>query len=167
LSSPASAIDFGFSFKNTLNNGGSVTGVIRGLEEGTGAATSVEVLSNTAGYGLGEYVGSPNDNSWTVLGGNLVTFDFLSFGVNNTPPAATNATLFFDSSQLYNALFRAGISTSPVWVTTGISGVKTEDINLTFTRLEDPKSVPEHTSILSLLAVSAAAMVKTLKRKQA
>jgi hypothetical protein len=167
LTMPASAIDFGFSFENALNGAGSVTGVIRGLEEGTGAATSVEVLSNTAGFGLGEYVGSPSNNSWTVLSGNLVAFNFLSFGVNNTPPAATNATLFFNSSEVIGASFRAGISTSPYSVTTGSSGVTTEDINLTFNRLDESESVPEPTSILSLLAVSAAAMGTTLKRKQA
>jgi hypothetical protein len=164
---PASAINFGFSFENALNYGGSVTGVIRGLEEGSGAATSVEVLSNTAGYGLGEYVGSPTDNSWTVLGGNLVAFNFLSFGVNNTPPAATNATLFFDSSELDGASIRAGISTSPSSVIIGDTSVTTEAINLTFNRLDEPESVPEPTSILSLLAISSAAMGTTLKRKQA
>ncbi|MBE9129225.1 MULTISPECIES: hypothetical protein [unclassified Coleofasciculus] len=56
LAMPAAAIDFGFSFENALNGNGTVTGLIRGLEEGTGAATSVEVLSNTAGFGIGEYV---------------------------------------------------------------------------------------------------------------
>jgi hypothetical protein len=166
LTMPASAISFGFSFENALNQGGTVTGVIRGLEEGTGAATSVEVLSNTEGYGIGEYIGSPNSNFWTVLGGNLVAFDFISFGVNNTFPAVTNATLFFDSNEGDGASFRAGISTDPSSITIGLGGITTEDINLTFTRLDDPESVPEPTSILSLLVVSAAAIGTTLKRKQ-
>jgi hypothetical protein len=167
LTMPASAIDFSFSFENGLNEGGTVTGVIRGLEEGTRAATSVEVLSNTAGYGLGEYIGSPTNNSWTVLGGNLVAFDFFSFGFSNTFPAVTEATLFFGSSQLYDASFRAGISDFPNSITTGIGGVKTDDISLIFTRLDEPEPIPEPTSILSLLAVSAAVMGTTLKRKQA
>jgi len=126
LTMPASAINFSFSFENALenpfdsvNSGGSVTGIIRGLEEGTGAATSVEVLSNTAGYGLGEYVGSPVDNSWTVLDGNLVAFIFYSFGILNTPPTVTNATLFFESSESLGASFRAGITSSQIEITTG------------------------------------------------
>jgi len=167
---PASAIDFGFSFENALNEGGSVTGVIRGLEEGTGAATSVEVLSNTAGYGIGEYAGSlntNNSNSWTVLGGNLVAFDFLSFGINNTPPALTDTTLFFNSSEDLSGTFRAGISNASNTITVGSSNVTTEDINLIFNQLDDPESVPESTSVLSLLGVSAATIGTKFKRKQA
>jgi hypothetical protein len=174
LTMPASAINFSFSFENALenpfdsvNSGGSVTGIIRGLEEGTGAATSVEVLSNTAGYGLGEYVGSPDYNSWTVLDGNLVAFIFYSLGILNTPPAVTNATLFFESSEILGASFRAGITSSPIEITTGSDIVETEDINLTFTRLDNPEPVLEPTSILSLLVVSVAAMGTTFKRKQA
>lgn len=170
LTMPATAVDFSFSFENALNGNGTVTGLIRGLEEGTGAATSVEVLSNTAGFGIGEYVqvGSLFDNSWTVLDGNLVAFDFISFGVLNTPPAVTDATLFFDSSELLGASFRAGISSSPYSITTGSSRVETEDINLTFTRIDDDiESVPEHTSISSLLVVGAAAIGTALKRKLA
>jgi hypothetical protein len=170
LTMPATAIDFGFSFQNSLNFGEdeTVTGVIRGLEEGTGAATSVEVLSNTAGYGIGEYVGNPTRNFWTVLGGNLVAFNFLSFGNLNAPPAVTNATLFFNSSELFGTSIRAGIRSSPSSVITGDSRVTTEDINLTFTRLDDGiESIPEPTSILSLLVVGAAAIGTTKKRKQA
>lgn len=167
LAMPAAAIDFRFSFENALNGNGTVTGVIRGLDEGTGAATSVEVLTNTAGFGIGEYVGSPTRNFWTVLDGNLIAFDFFSFGVLNTPPAVTDATLFFASSQLYDASFRAGINSSRGSITTGISGITTEDINLTFTRLDNVESVPEPTSILSLFVVGAAAIGTTLKRKQA
>lgn len=166
----ATAMDFRFSFENALNafNGnGTVTGVIRGLDEGTRASTSVEVLSNTAGFGIGEYIGNPNRNSWTVLDGNLIAFDFLSFGVSNTPPAVTNATLFFNSSDEIGASFRAGISSSPNGIVIGSSGITTKDINLTFTRLDNVKSVPEPTSILSLFAVGAVAIGTTLKRKQA
>jgi hypothetical protein len=170
LTMPAIAIDFGFSFQNSLNGSEdeTVTGVIRGLEEGTGAATSVEVLSNAAGYGIGEYVGNPNTNFWTVLGGNLIAFDFISFGILNASPAVTDATLFFNSSELNGALFRAGINSSPFSITIGSSGVTTEAIDLSFTRLDDGiKSVPEPTSILSFLVVGAAAIGTTLKRKQA
>jgi hypothetical protein len=132
---PAKAIDFGFSFENALNEGGTVTGVIRGLEEGTGAATSVELLTNTAGFGLGEYVGNPEVNFWTVLGGDLVAFNFFSYGVLNTPPAVTNASLFFSSEESIGVSFRAGITAFASQLTTGDSSVTTEDINLTFSRV--------------------------------
>ncbi|WP_193933263.1 PEP-CTERM sorting domain-containing protein [Coleofasciculus sp. LEGE 07092] len=101
------------------------------------------------------------------MDGNLVAFDFLSFGSNNTPPAVTDATLFFNSSELNGASFRAGVSPNANVITIGSSSVTTEDINLTFTRLDDDtESVPEPTSILSLLVVGAVATGTTLKRKQ-
>jgi hypothetical protein len=59
----ASALSFDFSFTN-------VTGVISGLaDNATSAATSVQVTSNTAGFGIGEYVGNPDNNSFTVSAG--------------------------------------------------------------------------------------------------
>lgn len=170
LTRPATAIDFSFSFENVLSTrrGGTVTGVIRGLEEGTGPATSVEVLSNTAGFGLGEYVGSPIRNSWTVLDGNLVAFEFTELGLFNTPPDITSASLFFDSSANPPGLeFRAILEQSPRRIIINRSGFTTEDVNLTFTQLDDDiESVPEPTSILSLLVVGAAAIGTALKRKQ-
>jgi hypothetical protein len=134
---PAIAIDFNFSFKNALNDAGTVTGVIRGLEEGSGAATSVEVLTNTGGYGLGEYVGNPTNNFWTVLGGNLVAFNFTSFGSRNTPPAVTNASLYFSNEELLGnpISIRAGINADPTLITIGRPNVTREDINLTFSRV--------------------------------
>lgn len=166
FAAPAAALDFGFSFNNELNGGGAVTGIIRGLEEGTGAATSVEILSNTTGLGIGEYIGSPLTNSWTVLGGDIVAFDFLSAGVLNSPPAVTDALLFFDSTELSGATFRAGIAPSPGPFVTGSGFVSTEDIGLTFTQLEDEtESTPEPASILGILAVAGMGM--GMKRKLA
>ncbi|NET57038.1 MAG: PEP-CTERM sorting domain-containing protein [Symploca sp. SIO2E6] len=163
---PATAINFGFSFNNELNGGGAVTGIVRGLDEGTGAATSVEILSNTTGLGIGEYIGSPLTNSWTVSGGEVIAFDFLSAGVLNSPPAVTDALLFLDSTELSGASFRAGIAPSPGPFVTGSGFVSTEDIGLTFSRLEDEnQSVPEPTSLLSLLAIGAAVTGTALKRK--
>jgi hypothetical protein len=66
LTMPASAIKFSFSFENALNGRASVTGIIQALEEGTRTATNVEVLSNTTGYDLGEYIGTSTDKSWPV-----------------------------------------------------------------------------------------------------
>ena len=161
---PAMAISFNFSFNNDLNGGGTVTGIIRGLDEGTGAASSVEVLTNTTGLGIGEYVGSPLTNSWTVLGGEIVAFDFLSAGVLNSPPAVTDALLFFDSTVLSGASFRAGVAPSPGPFVTGSGFVSTDDIGLTFTKV-DEVSVPEPASMLGLLAVGAVAAGGALKKR--
>ncbi len=80
----ADLIEFDFSFVNSgSNGGGTVTGIIRGLSEGTGAASSVEITGNTGGFGLGEYVLGSTYNTWTVAEGLLTSFDFLSFGVYN------------------------------------------------------------------------------------
>jgi len=128
----ANAIDFEFSFNNELNGEGAVTGIIRGLEEGTSSATSVEVFSNTTGLGIGEHIGSPLLNSWTVLNSEIVGFNFLSAGIINSAPAVTDALLFFDSTELSGASFRAGIAPSPGPFVTGSGFVSTENINLTF-----------------------------------
>ncbi|MEL6236402.1 MAG: VPLPA-CTERM sorting domain-containing protein [Pseudomonadota bacterium] len=72
-------MDFSFTFTNNpIDGGGLITGVIRGLEEGTGAATSVEVLSNTKNFGIGEYVGGIAFNSWTVTGGTITSVNFIA-----------------------------------------------------------------------------------------
>lgn len=131
FAAPATALNFGFTFDNGLNGGGTINGIIRGLEEGTGAATSVEILSNTDGLGIGEYVGNPLTNSWTVLGREIVAFDFLLAGVLNTSPAVTDALLFFDSTELSGASFRAGVAPSPGPFVIGSGFVSTEDIGLT------------------------------------
>ena len=64
----AGALTFNFSFTNSIYPE-TVTGVISGLvDNATSAATSVQVTSNTLGFGLGEYVGSPVTNHFTVSG---------------------------------------------------------------------------------------------------
>src|SRR5262249_18378983 len=87
-SCPASALTFHFSFNNAAANDPAqslVQGFISGLQDNTAlqAATSVRITSNPAGFGVGEYVGSPSFNSFTVTGGAITAFDFVSFGVNN------------------------------------------------------------------------------------
>ena len=97
----ASSLDFLFSFTNGPQNGGGlVTGVVRGLIDNTSSlATSVEVLSNTSGFGVGEYnVGV--DQNWIVSGGSITSYSyfygsrgptptsdccFLSFSFTNSP----------------------------------------------------------------------------------
>src|SRR5262245_45962690 len=81
-----SSLSFNFSFDG-------VTGVISGLADNTSnqPATSVQVTSNTAGFGVGEYVGNPfsnaNSNSFTVSAGVITIVNFQSLGGNNSSPA--------------------------------------------------------------------------------
>jgi hypothetical protein len=180
----AEAVDFKFQFNNVLNGEGVVEGFIRGLEDnGTSAATSVEVTSNTEGFGIGEYVGNPLFNSWTVTGGILTDFDFISFGSLNTSPAVTDSALFFGSRESQDATFRAGLNDAsnsitiaagetfipPNFsiITIGATRFSTEDIGLTFTRVEEVESVPEPASLLSLFAIGAVAAGGALKKKAA
>lgn len=162
---PAMAIDFNFSFNNELNNGGAITGVIRGLDEGIRSATSVEVFSNTSGFGIGEYIGSPSNNTWTILGGEIVAFDFTSFGALNTSPAVEDSSIFFGSSELSGASFRAGIANSSFSITNGNGSVSTEDINLTFTP-QSSTSVPfEFSPGLGIILTIGGFGLRQLKRK--
>jgi hypothetical protein len=111
----AMALSFNFSFtNNTYNGGGTVTGIVEGLtDNATSAATSIQVLNNTAGFGIGEYIGNPRSNSWTVLGGSIQSYNFLSFGIYNSSPAVTDSTLFFFSDS-YRSF--AGLANSPTGV---------------------------------------------------
>ena len=172
----AAAVDFKFQFENDLNGGGTVEGVIRGLsDEGISAATSVEITSNTSGFGLGEYVGDPLINSWTVSGGILTGFAFSSSGSRNTSPDVTDSTLFLNSSLLAGASFRAGLSDSPGSIVTGAPDVTTADIALTFpqdngdtepiTGASVTTSIPEPTSALALLTVGAVVACGAWKTK--
>ena len=79
---PATAIDFNFTFTNgQIGTGGTVTGIVHGLTDNfTSAAQSVEVTSNTDGFGIGEYIGNPSFNTWTVGSGEVTFFDFLVLG---------------------------------------------------------------------------------------
>jgi hypothetical protein len=119
-----------------------VSGILRGLAEGTGAATSVEVTANSLGSGLGEFIGSPELNSWTVTGGAITAFDFLAFGIANSAPAVTTATLFFGSAVQDGASFRAGLADSPFAVTTGNNSLSTSDIGLVFEPAIAPIPLP-------------------------
>ena len=81
--------DFTFAFENldqtdNGNSPGRVTGCIGGLSPcGVfNEATSVYVVSNTAGYGLGEYVGNTTgQNQWTVSNScEIDEFSFFNLG---------------------------------------------------------------------------------------
>jgi hypothetical protein len=93
LASPAHAgLSFSFSWDRPAS-AGLVEGVFRGLSEGTGLASSVEVLSTTAGFGIGEYIGNPTANRFTVRDGELVRIVFAVTGMRNSPPAVTTASI--------------------------------------------------------------------------
>jgi hypothetical protein len=137
--------DFSFSFINAnlvgrpdlgadSGNGGTVTGVVRGLtDNATSAAASVEILSNTAGFGLGEYVGSPNANSWTVTNGEITGFVFMSFGAESTAPAVTCCTLWMDFSGRLSPFPNSvsGVGDSPVVFTPFVAVAVPEPASLT------------------------------------
>ncbi|MDO6684135.1 MULTISPECIES: PEP-CTERM sorting domain-containing protein [unclassified Agarivorans] len=150
-SAQATLLDFNFSFENILNQGGSVTGVVRGLSEGTNTASSVEILSNTAGFGLGEYLSPSATNTWTVTAGMVTAFEFVSFGISNNLPFVTDSTLYLNSEDNLGATFRAGLSNLSNSVTSGSSIVTTEDISLTFSQVS-AASVPAPATF-SLLAL--------------
>ena len=96
--SRAFAIPMVFEFNyHDSDTGGDVAGIILGLDSnGLGQqATSVTVLSNTAGFGIGEYVGNPVSNSWDVIDGVITAVQFLSWGYLNEEPDVVCCTLTF------------------------------------------------------------------------
>lgn len=142
------------TLRNALNGGGVVSGIIRGLScGGITPATSVEVRSNTVGLSIGEYIGSPLTNTWTH-GSNceVLAFNFLSAGVLNAPLAVIDTLIFFDSTQLSGAIFRAGVAPSPAPFVTGSGFVSTQDVGLTFS-----SDCWDHEQVCALAAKSAAA----------
>jgi len=112
-SAPKASLIFDFTFVNAANGGGTVTGLVRGLVDNANgqAAASVEVTSNSDGFGLGEYVGNPlSPNSWDVQAGEITMVDFLSYGAVNSPPAVTCCSLQFDNLSLSTSTLAAGLS---------------------------------------------------------
>ena len=113
LSFAASAdpLTFDFSF-TTITAPKTVMGVITGLADNTtSAATSVQVTSNTAGFGIGEYVGNPSNNSFAVSGETVTGAFFTSFGALNTSPAVTCCSLEISLPAAFRG--SAGLSNSP------------------------------------------------------
>jgi len=102
LSAPAHALNFKFSFSNTSSNvNGTVTGIIRGLQDNANGqqATEIELLTYPAGLGTnskGDLVYSSTGGGWGALIKN-------SFDVSGGNIIASSST--FASSNSPNALF--------------------------------------------------------------
>lgn len=92
----AVTLNVDFSFENLANGGGTVTGRVLGLQDDAAdqAATGFQILSNTAGFGIGEYIGAPENNLWTVSGGVVTNARFSTFGDRNVAPAVTDASFY-------------------------------------------------------------------------
>ncbi len=106
--------DFSFTFVNVGNDNATVTGVVRGLRRnGTSAAYSVEITDTTGNYGVGQYVGSPIQNEWTLVNGGIEDISFISFGAGNSAPAVTDHSLIIRSDVGPLEPYGAGLSSAP------------------------------------------------------
>src|SRR5262249_20918472 len=92
-SSSVNALTSHFSFNNAPNFD-LVEGTISGLlnNNSLSAATSVQVTSNPEGFGIGEYIGSPNTNLFSVSGGMVQFANFESLGFQNLAGDLANGT---------------------------------------------------------------------------
>jgi hypothetical protein len=149
VSSANASLIFDFSFTDILQNNAKVTGEILGLSNNNfGAASSVRVFSNSEGYGVGEYVGLPDINTFEVLNGSIVFADFKSFGVKNSTPDVTDSSLrLFDSGPGGFVQFRAGLTHSPSSVSAASNNQFTQ---LIFVKRNVPVPAPSSLILLSL-----------------
>ncbi len=158
----AITLDFNFSFDNAVNGGGTVTGIVRGLtDDATSAASSVEVLSNTSGYGIGEYIGNPLTNAWTVTAGVITDFEFLAFGADNCCSAVTTSSLDLEVNPFFGPSV-AGLTHDPDSV------AASDRANLTFTSTKIsavpvPAALP--LMVLGLASLGATVQFGKCKRK--
>ena len=108
VSSANATLIFDFSFE-ILHNGGwyNVTGEIIGLNDNaTGAASSVRIITNSGGFGVGEYALAPYSNEFTVNNQVMTSALFNSIGMWNVAPAVTDSSLAisFDPTKMYIGL---------------------------------------------------------------
>jgi hypothetical protein len=153
----AALLDFSFAFTNQQTQflGGYVTGTVRGLtDDATSAASSVEILTNTSGFGLGEYIGAPLFNGWTVTGGVITAFSFAAIGSVNTPPAVTCCSLVMTSN---GGIFLTDVSDP------GFDGPRGPPI-VTFTRIDVPEPA---TALTFATALALGALVLRRRRRAA
>jgi hypothetical protein len=95
-----------FTFDNFMNGGGTVEGTVTlpSSADGNYKASSVAVTSNSAGYGLGQYVAPPSRDAFIISGNKITDVHFYSFGLYNSSPAVTCCSLAFDNLGLAAAL---------------------------------------------------------------
>ncbi len=156
----AALFDFSFAFSNgdTGSSGSSVTGIVRGLtDNATSAASSVEITGHSAGFGLGEYVGNPGANSWTMAGGAITGFDFRGFGAFNSTPDVTCCTLI-----LVSANSRFGLTQSPAGASLNPGSPAP-----VFSRLQTSVPEPDMFWLLGVSAVGIGASMRQSRRSSA
>ena len=108
------SVVYDFTFVNSENGGGTVDGTVTlpSSANGAYAASSVMVTSNTAGFGVGEYVGFTQDitdNTFVISGGEITNASmFLIFGETNLAPGVVKCcTLDFDA---FASILAGGLS---------------------------------------------------------
>jgi hypothetical protein len=148
---PVKADTFHFSFTNVANGGGTVMGTVI-LNATNTAATSVTVDSNTAGFGLGQYVGKPFPNIFTVVSGQITSATFIDFGVSNSAPAVTCCSI-----QLALASSLLGSAGNDTGLTNTANGIQSQGgTGLTFTPVSAvslPAALPLFVGGLGTLAL--------------
>ena len=107
------SVVYDFTFDNSNNGGGTVDGTVTlpSSADGTYAASSVEVTSNTAGFGVGEYVVFLNEitnDTFVVSGGDITSASvFLDFGDANRSPGVKCCSLEFTA---FDSILDGGLS---------------------------------------------------------
>jgi hypothetical protein len=114
---------YDFTFDNSNNGGGTVEGTVTfpSSADGSYEASSVVVTSNTAGFGLGEYVGALTEityDSFVVSGGEITSAtNFLDFGdANLVNGAVTCCSLEFYA---FDSILDGGLNNANGEVTDG------------------------------------------------
>jgi hypothetical protein len=107
----AHALTFSFSFTNTANGGGTVTGMIYGLSDDTSneSPTEIDISSNTLGFGVGTYgtasfPGNFEDgvDLFSVSGGVISSAQLEYFGEFNSSPNVTCCSLYLYYDTAYS-----------------------------------------------------------------
>jgi hypothetical protein len=172
----AATLNFNFDFTSVNGSGGEITGIVRGLNDNaTGSASSVQVLSNTAGFGLGEYAGNPTQNTFTVANGRVISATFISLNQSNPSSAATqNSLVFYFSPDPnlpdYTRFGTAEIATGSDTSTRGILGA---DLRFIPPPSPPPDPTPQVAAVPepgevggSLLALAIGGALWQMKRKR-